>query len=146
MKFTKHDNIIDSRDVIEHLEELTEERDMLQDALNYAEATDESDEDITTARIELESWLEDNEEELKELEALAEQGAQYIADWAHGAILINEDYFTEYAKELAYDIGAVGRDDGWPTNCIDWDEAAEELKQDYTELSFGGQVFLGVSG
>ena len=145
MKFTQHDNIIDSRDIIARLEELTEERDMLQSAVDDAELDDDED-TIDAARIELESWLEGNEEELKELEALAEEGEQYIADWSSGATLINEDYFTEYAKELAYDIGAVGRDDGWPTNCIDWDEAAEELKQDYTELSFGGQVFLGVSG
>jgi hypothetical protein len=37
-------------------------------------------------------------------------------DWERA--LINDDYFQEYAEELAYDIGAIDRDAGWPLGCM----------------------------
>jgi hypothetical protein len=55
--------------------------------------------------------------------------------------LIREDYFTEYAQELAEDIGAVPREIGWPLYHIDWEAAADALKRDYMTVEFLGQTY-----
>ena len=54
--------------------------------------------------------------------------------WDWGVLWVNENYFTEYARELAEDIAAISRDGGWPTTHIDWERAAEELKEDFVEI------------
>lgn len=64
-----------------------------------------------------------------------------LADWEYGETLIREDYFVQYAQELADDIGAVDKDAVWPTSFIDWDAAAEALKQDYTEVTYRGTTY-----
>ncbi len=69
--------------------------------------------------------------------AMAEEAEGYC-EWKDGATLIRDSYFKEYAQELAEDTGAINKDARWPTNCIDWEEAASELKQDYTEVDFDG--------
>jgi len=48
--------------------------------------------------------------------------------------MIPEDEFEDYAQQLAEDIGAIGKDNQWPLNCIDWEDASEELKNDYSEV------------
>lgn len=48
---------------------------------------------------------------------------------------------SPHAQELADDIGAIDRNATWPCNCIDWDEAAEQLQQDYTEVDFDGVTY-----
>ena len=71
-----------------------------------------------------------------------EQGENDVSDWSYGETLISEGYFTEYAKELAHDIGLV-RDDGkWSHDHIDWEAAASELLHDYTEIDIGGGTYL----
>ena len=40
----------------------------------------------------------------------------------------------EYAQDLAEQLGAYDPQAPWPTNCIDWDEAAGELGGDYFEI------------
>ena len=100
---------------------------------------------------DLESMIEDNEEEAEEdqedltdekeeleiLKALAEE-ASGSSDWPHGEALIRHSYFEEYAQELAEDIGAINRDMSWPNNCIDWEQAARELQMDYMNVDFDG--------
>jgi antirestriction protein len=108
------DDIIDSRSVIDDIDEL--------------EALDERD--------------DDEEAVLAALKALAEQG-ETLADWQYGETLIRDSYFTEYAKDLADDIGAIDRDANWPLTHIDWEAAADDLKQDYTELDFDGVAYWG---
>jgi len=49
--------------------------------------------------------------------------------------------FTEYAQELAEEIGAIGRDAQWPVYCIDWEWAARELKMDYTSARVNGTTY-----
>jgi len=64
-------------------------------------------------------------------------GAEGSPDWKYGETLIRNSYFQEYAQELAEDIGAVGRNAQWPNAYIDWEEAADALKQDYISVNFG---------
>ena len=83
----------------------------------------------------------DEATEYKALKELEEQAEGYSV-WKYGAQLIRESYFTDYAQQLAEDIGAVNADATWPNNCIDWDQAARELEVDYTRVDFDGVDFL----
>jgi hypothetical protein len=109
-------DVIDSRDVIERIEELEGD----------VEAELASDDDIA---------------ELETLKVLAEEAEGYAEDWKHGEALIRDSYFTEYAQQLAEDMGAVSENQNWPNTCIDWEEAARQLQQDYTEVDFDGVAY-----
>lgn len=95
------------------------------------------------ARIRFLEGTEDEDEraELKALEALQEEAQGYAPDWKHGSTLIRDSYFETYAQELAEDIGAISRNAQWPLGCIDWEKAADELKQDYTSVEFDGETY-----
>lgn len=116
------DNIIDSRDIIKRLEELEGNR---EDLLADGESLDE--------------W--EDLEEYEALKSLDEEASGYSSDWRYGEALIADDYFTQYAEELAEDIGAIYRNAAWPLSHINWEDAAEELKQDYTSVDFGGNEY-----
>jgi hypothetical protein len=103
------EDIIDSRDVIARIEELQD----------------------------IEERDEDEQEELDSLLALQLEAEGYC-DWADGAGLIRDSYFKTYTQELAEDLGLLPRDARWPNTCIDWDQAARELRMDYTCVDFDG--------
>ena len=98
--------------------------------------------------IELEDYINDAArdsrhdmyEEATEYRTLLElcREADGGGDWKYGETLVRDSYFTDYAQQLAEDIGAVDANASWPNNCIDWERAARELKMDYTSVSFGG--------
>jgi len=120
-------DVIDSRDVIERIKTLTDERDSFEPA------------DVEEGETP-ETWADNNPddaEELKALESLAAE-ASGAADWKYGEAMIRDSYFKEYAQQLADDIGAINKAAEWPNNCIDWDEAAELLQQDYWTVDFDG--------
>lgn len=126
------DDIIDSRDVIAHIDEL---REALFDT-HQAEGGCDS---------EFEAWLSGNSseeaEELRILEALAEEGEAYAPDWEYGETLIRASYFTEYAEELVKDTEGLPRE--LPAYIvIDWEATAENLKVYYTEIEFDGVAYL----
>ena len=75
------------------------------------------------------------------LAAIQEIEQEGITDWEYGETLIREDYFTEYAQQLAEDIGAIDSNASWPLSYIDWGRAANALKQDYTEVSYRGTTY-----
>jgi hypothetical protein len=59
----------------------------------------------------------------------------------HGIIAIRDSHFTEYAEELAVDIGAIDDNTAWPLTHIDWATAAGELQMDYTDVEFRGVTY-----
>ena len=126
-----HDDIIDSRDIIERIEELEGEQ---SDLLGCAVGPEDLGDD---ARAEYLAWEDEHGAELDTLRKLAEE-ASGSPDWQYGEALIRDSYFEDYAQELAEDIGAVKRDASWPNNCIDWAQAARELKMDYFSVDFDG--------
>jgi len=87
------------------------------------------------------------EEEIS-LEKVIRQGEK-SSDWDHGEIMIHEDYFVEYTKNFidqCYDdiFKMTENDDGsWPYRHIkiDYESAAEELKQEYTCIDFDGETY-----
>ena len=76
-------------------------------------------------------------EELDDLRQLREE-AQHYGGWPN-CTLINEDNWVEYAQEYADGLGGVT--DEWPHRHIDWEAAAETLREDYTEVQFSGNSF-----
>jgi hypothetical protein len=156
MSISNSDDMIDSREVISRISELADERQALVDEIEEAEANvrrhhkDVLDpdgeypehEEYRRCRDALTDWDASEEaEELTALKALAGEAEWYSVDWRHGVTLIRESYFTTYARDLAVDIGAVSDDAKWPCTCIDWDEAADELKMDYTSVDFDGVTY-----
>lgn len=120
--FDKYFDVIDSRDVIARIEELTRE-----------------DED--------QALSEEEKEELCALEALAAEASD-SPDWKYGESLIRDSYFCEYAEQLAEDTAPFSPSsaearllDSWPYRCIDWEQAARELQQDYFTVDFDGVTY-----
>lgn len=160
------DDIIDSREIIEEIDDLESELSGLRDDLQDLE--DERD-DLDAEQVELEQDEEANEKRLTEIDCeiesidldistkesdisalegelqplldLQDEAEPYCPDWRHGATLIADSYFEEYAYELAKDIGAVNEDMSWPCDCIDWTKAADGLKMDYTSVDFDGETY-----
>lgn len=131
---SNQDDVIDSRDVIDRLEEL---------AGAWA----------AHANGEGEPLDDDDTEELRTLTEFANEAEEYAEDWIYGAALIRDSYFEDYARELAEDcapspeIAELIRNDGqgdyWPLTCarIDWVRAADDLRTDYAAVDFAGVTY-----
>lgn len=74
--------------------------------------------------------------DIKEYQAAYDEISAY-----KGKHLISESYFVHHAADLAEDLGLVDRNASWPFNRIDWEAAAEDLKQDYTRISIGSEDY-----
>ena len=128
------EDILDSRDIIERIEELEGEQSDLLDGAACPEDLPEEE------REAFKEWEADYSEELDNLRKLAEQG-EGSPDWPYGETLIRDSYFQDYAEELADDIGAIDRNANWPLTCIDWERAARELQSDYFSVDFAGVTY-----
>jgi hypothetical protein len=122
-EITNCDDILDSRDIAERIKELDAER----EEMGFDE--DEEPEAV---------------HELEALEKLKKEGKEaFGSEWGYGVTLIRDEYFAEYAQELAEEIGAIDRDAHWPNDHINWEEAAEALQMDYTTIEFDGETYWG---
>lgn len=144
------ESVIDSRDVMERIEELQSERDEIAerefDGIEDEDSPDAFSEFEADKAAELKEWDEgDDAEELAALKEFAEEGFQATSDWRHGAALIRDDYFEDYAREFANDIGAVNGTESWPCDHIDWTAAADALQQDYSSIEFDGETYWVLS-
>lgn len=137
-------DIIDVRDIIERVEELEAQRECLRS---------EFDEDEANAGVDFDNWVcnqtewsREAQEELDGLTALLADlegmggDEQWRGHW-YPITLIRDSYFRTYAEELADDIGAIPRDAGWPLTCIDWEQAARELRYDYSGVDIDGVTY-----
>ena len=147
------DNVIDSRDIIERIEELESEREDLESSLSdavddYRTAEETKDESAMSTALAVRDsaeevlcdWDNENADELKVLKALADEGGSETSEWSDGTSLIRDSYFEDYAQELLLDIGDLPRDLPWYI-AIDWSETARNLQQDYTVLTFDDVVY-----
>lgn len=120
MSFDFTDNVVDTRDIIERIEELEK----------WADTGSDLNEEETT--------------ELNELRELIDECNSYNSDTEYGAALINEDYWVDYVKELCEDCGDVPRD--LPHYiAIDWEQTAENIRADYVSIDVAGQTFYLMS-
>jgi hypothetical protein len=118
-------DIIDSRDIIDRIEELKE--------LIEGEGCEDA---CTEYKLEL-AMLED----------LADQGQSESSDWIHGETLIRRSYFVDYTEELindCYEMPKQMHSGDWPFRhmTIDYEAAAKELEQDYASIDFDGVEYL----
>jgi hypothetical protein len=124
-------DILDTRDVQQRIDELTETEEEYQELFDAYFPTMSAAEAAQKACDE--SGLDyDDRIELQDLRELRDELEGYC-DWTGGEALIHEDYFVQYTEQLAEDIGAIDPLATWPLNRIDWDAAAADLKADYTK-------------
>lgn len=120
MNDLRGDDYIDSRDVRKRIEELE-------------------------ARLEGKDGEDRSEDDLEELEALKqlEEECASTEHWHHGARLISEEKWEEFARQYAQDVHGLTpqMDSQWPFTHIDWDEAADELKEGFLEVQFGDYTY-----
>ncbi len=133
---TNADDVIDSQDVIERIQELEAELTALNEAIDEAEGDAKAD-----AISDAEDWILANNDELNALQALASEAEDYAPDWQHGATLVRESYWPTYAKQLVEDTGELPKDlPDWIV--IDWEATADNLRVDYTEVEFDGVTYF----
>jgi hypothetical protein len=117
-------DVIDVRDIIARVEALEDEiPDDSNDTRNWAD----SGEFMALCAI------------LDELKGAAGD-EQWRGDW-YPVTLIRDSHFTDYARELAHDVGAVDPNAKWPQTCINWAHAARELQYDYTGVQIDGVTY-----
>lgn len=115
--FTNIDSVIDSRDIIERIEEL--------ETLIAEESTNE----------QFLEWCE----EYDTLKTLAEECEQYASDWEYGETLIHRNYFEQYMDEMIEDCYELPKDlPYWMSIKLDYDA----LEQDYASVYFGDEEYL----
>ena len=140
-QITSYDDTIDSRDVIERIDELVSE---------FVFATEDAEDSpdvygticYTMSANDWQSGLNaDDAEELYNLLQF-EHYANFVSDWRYGETFINDTYFTEYVKDLVEDCGYINPNTpDWITNAIDWDQVADAIRSDYTSYEFGGTTY-----
>lgn len=136
--------------------------DIRQLAEEWANLEDERDEAIETVRLvhprhprfprlvlaaqQAEVAAEFEEDMVKYVELCDQLGceadAEHLEDHGNSyePTLIADDDFEDYARELAEDIGAAPSV-GWPGSYIDWEAAADALRQDYTTVEYDGTTY-----
>lgn len=107
---------------------------------NYLDTRDLLDELVYFREVVLDDQQDemddDDRERLAALEELADEiGETTMRD---GETMIPEDEFEDYARDFAEDIGAIDSEARWPACHIDWEAAADDLRMDYTPVTFDG--------
>ena len=168
-KFDWGYDMIDSRDLIARHEDLQDEYDgLVSDLKDVNEAyveyqdkcagavefdqeefdndVDDLQKDIDEAQEALDQFNQSYEkDELDTLTEVISQGED-SPDWNHGTALIHENYFTQYTQDLIEDtceVPAEFSSGKWPWTHmnLDYEAAAEELKQDYTTIDADGHTY-----
>lgn len=130
--FDGHDDTLDSREIIERIEELGHE---------YEDVTAREMPESPTKADLIFALGDDGAEEYDALTALRDD-ADSLSDWNYGETLIHEDYFTDAMKELCEDVGYTPANlPEWIKNNIDWDGVADALRADYTDFEFRGATY-----
>lgn len=126
------DDRIDSRDVLTRIDELTKERESYME--DHADGW----------------WPGEYPDEAKELRSLVKlvselrQEAMSGDTPEDGIFLVRESDFEDYAEELweeTTDSSDRELATKWPYTHIDWEAAANDLRQDYTSIEFDGVTY-----
>lgn len=135
-------NIIDTRNLIEERDNLKEQilddwNEKFEDEqLDYFSDIPTETEDSDIAMF-LEYW----EDELKQIEEINDIEDEVGSEFDFDVTLIDEDDFEDFVKQDLKDCGYISDDfPSWIE--IDWEATAENVKQDYSELTFRGTNYL----
>ena len=113
------DAIVDAQEV---LDELLNEEDLDREEVNKAY------DNLRDAQADLDNFRDENEDELDELRTLREE----ISDFDSGVTLIPESEFESYTMDFYEEfLGEIP-----PGLCIDWEQTASDLSQDYSLITF----------
>ncbi len=147
MAIDTSDNIIDTRDVCSEADEYEDSIACKQEEIDMKESEiadlDDDDDELDDDRQTLDGELENLQSELEGLKEESEDIIEFRDDcqlYGGEVTLINEDYWVDYVQEYAREVCATD-DSDWPFNCIDCDRAADELRIDYSTITFRGQDF-----
>ena len=126
-------NYLYIQDLKDRLTELEEYRDDYVDGAGF-----HSNEEDADRREAWDKWYEteDGNAAAEISELLATLDAERAEDG-----FIPENDFKEYAIEFAEDIGAIENCCHWPATCIDWEQAVDELKQDFSCFEYNGTTY-----
>lgn len=126
-EITNSDDVIDVRGVIARFEELETELD------------DAHEDDETNEALDLRAEFNTLKELLSELEGNGGD-EEWRGSW-YPLLLVRDSHFEDFARQEAKDLDLIKSDARWPYTCINWEEAADELKQDYTTVEFDGVTY-----
>ena len=129
MSISNLDDVIDSRDVIERIEELESIQAELVQQLS----------DGLISEADMLIFDKEQGKELDMLRALADEASQYSNDWEYGETLIHRDYFEKYMDEMVEECYEIPKNlPYWMSITLDYDA----LEQDYASVDFDGQEYL----
>ena len=120
-----NDSYINSRDVINYLEELESD---------FEDYKADNEEEDGYDECAFDDW-----DELVALRKLQDECEGY-SDWDSGATLVRYDCFQDYMEGFAHD--CYGPIPDWLENYVDWESFASDAKQDYTSVYFDGIEYL----
>lgn len=141
---------LDTRYLEDRRQELEDELETMKYAVTEAEeafaAADDEDRDdaeidLEQAHRDIDEWVADNQDEFDALNNLRDEFDH--RSWRDGVTLIPDDDFEDYARDLAEDLhGDAIRSASWPFDCIDWEQAADALRMDYSSVEYEGTTYL----
>lgn len=135
-------NVLDTRDLIEKREELKEKifNDFLECFPQYEDMTDSYD-DILMEEEEIQDWKEGWSEEIEHIEEIDSIEEEIGSEFDYGTTLIHEYDMEEYVKDLLEELGYIPKDfPSWIE--IDWSATADNVKQDYSEVTYQGTEYF----
>lgn len=140
-------NTLDTRDLIEERDELKSQilddfNEKFNAEVEIYEDIDDFMDDFNCETDDQDGFFEYWEEEISTIEEINKlEDEVYNGEFESGTTLIEEKDFTEYAQVFLEDCGYISRD--FPTwIVIDWDETADNVKQDYSEVEYRGTTYL----
>jgi len=147
MTISNKDDVIDSRDVIERIEELA----LTQIQVFNEQQSIEGDDDMCIEEDDynnnhFRNWLKEGEgididrDELILLLELQDQ-CEELSDWEHGETLVHADYWVDYVYDLLRECGDLPKEIPHYIK-IDWEATANNIEQDYMRVDFGGEEYL----
>lgn len=116
------------------------------DIINLSDLTDYIDEHETDENPEGDLDIADAQARCKVIRTVLDElrgsggDHQWKGDWYPG-YLVSDMHFQDYAQQLAEDIGAIPDNLSWPCSCIDWAQAARELRHDYSSIEVEGVTY-----
>jgi len=148
-------DVFDSRDLIEYIDELKEEivdiwndtmkRNLIiERVLEEDDEVEPLDEVLTFEDIDLddERFSIIASEEILYLEKILEfeSELEMTDDYKYGISIIHKDYFTEYCTEFLEEVGYVPKD--FPTwIVIDYEATALNMRSDYFSTEYEGETY-----
>lgn len=129
--------VTDSRDIEEKIDDLESEKECLLEDIENVDTPEEKQE----AKEALWEWENDDDGGLLMDKLTALRDDVSSSEWVYGLGLIGESYFTEYVEEMLKDIGDLPSDIPHYI-AIDWEETADNIRVDYSEVEYDGETYL----